>query len=941
MATFNSHEFIYVDSNYKKEYSDFTDNDVFSPEERKDFLEKYYRFLKKMYNLCDNSEYAVDPLYAKEVLKKVDTRCGDYTDEDEIYFDEMDASLEPFVGLYKNWRLYTSKAVVEENCVVLKDSPTAPNPSAMYYFDTDEDIKEIKFSFYIDKAFSGVINGGILPTTAGKTIDIRSGITDVIKLQFYANGECRVKVTGYDPYHPSNIPIGNFEFGVWQDIILYFDKDFYTVSLNGVLSKPLKFNSDIRPDSLFLCSGMFGVGTWKIKPDYIKFQKSVVTDFFECSNYTDCVAENIGTVALPFAVGSYENRDKKIVLQKEFDIKSSREYILHINSIDPGGRVFLDDCCIARTDGFDNFSVDITEKLSAGRHILKIEVFPRAPEVLASWHRHKDPYMGWFCENVSIRTKKSLKDLRVVTDNVSDSITATFSGNADIPCSVVCTVKKIWPEAEEEYNVCSFNVDGDFSNTVSFSADPWSVDSPNLYAVRFSAYDGDNNLISTETIETGFRTVCQKDGKILLNGKRIVLKGALTMQYLPPYKDTPVTHICAPSDQIVWQELMIKALGGNTMRMHILGYGSNDERYARYADRLGVLLIWTTRYIDSVEQLQWDDCWKAKDGYLNQIKQRINHPSIIMWEGSNEYHPNLKDIDKIYSEFVPSIKSVDTTRLICPVSHLYYAADSYALDGCQYYNCDGTTDQDGNLVCAPDSWNDDLVVRSAHTYFILLGYGTPWQNMRLQKWSEQPELLSSREKAYIVSEFSVIGRQDPSTKEAREEYFNPFSYELCDENVLGFQFADDEWQKSQAYQALAAHHNIKQLRLNDADGMLWCALMGGANDGGYLKPPIDNYGYAKMAFYTMRECFSDVYAALCDVDTKKSADFVVSPILYGQKGKSYYLSVSIADEYGACVAKKDFGKITLGGEKEKIPDWNPNISADGYYEIIFSITQVD
>ena len=63
--------------------------------------------------------------------------------------------------------------------------------------------------------------------------------------------------------------------------------------------------------------------------------------------------------------------------------------------------------------------------------------------------------------------------------------------------------------------------------------------------------------------------------------------------------------------------------------------------------------------------------------------------------------------------------------------------------------------------------------------------------------------------------------------------------------------------------------------------MLWCCLMSGANDGGYMKPPIDMYGYPKLAFYTLRETFSPLCVMSADVEPLKAPGFEISPVVLG------------------------------------------------------------
>ena len=128
------------------------------------------------------------------------------------------------------------------------------------------------------------------------------------------------------------------------------------------------------------------------------------------------------------------------------------------------------------------------------------------------------------------------------------------------------------------------------------------------------------------------------------------------------------------------------------------------------------------------------------------------------------------------------------------------------------------------------------------------------------------------------------------------------------------------------------------MRLNNIDGMLWCCLMGGANDAGYLKPPIDCYGYPKLAFYTLREGYQELYVSTDNVDIIKGSGFEIAPVIYGTKtGNVYTLCVSIVNMDGNEISKKVYEGVTSNGSTLKLPLWKPEISENGYYGLRFNL----
>ena len=929
---YNANEFFLYDPAYTGTDGDFTDDSVFSAEERRQYLEQYADYLKRSYAPGDGSRYAVPFSEAQRAAERLCPESG-------LPFETMTAYVRRAPRAYQNWDLYTAKAVCENGCLNLKNAELPPNPCAMYRFPEDGGtFQRFSFRFFMTGEYRTHLNGNIGTTTPGRSVELRNGIRDLVRIAFYANGECYAKTNRACPYNAEFTFLGSFNFDSWNEAELTLENGVCSFRLNGGEARSVPATASDSPDRLFFCGGMFHYGDWRILPVSLKLSGTEIRDFWQPDANTPGEPKRLGEVKLPFAVGGFCHADEELILEKEFTVPDNGRQRLHLESLDPGGVVFLDGRCIASTDCFESFCVELPQLQPVSRHRLRVLVNPRAPEVLYEWHRHQDPYIGWFCDKISLKPIQSAEfsELFCNTREVSENrICAELSGSVSRACRVRVCIRPIWGADEDPREICSFSADGPFRTQVRFAARPWTPEAPCLYQLLFEAFDSSGMRIGSESAETGFRTVSQKNGQLLLNGKRIVLKGALQMQFLPPYPQIPVTHICPTDAQIVWQDLMLKSLNGNSMRLHILGYGSNDARYAQIADRLGILLIWTTRYIDSVEGLEWPGRWRAKEGFLRQVKARRNHPSIVLWEGANEFHPNLEQIDTIYNEFVPAVKSVDSTRLLSPISHLYYAADCYPTRGCEYYNDAGTADQNGAAASAGQYWKDPLVVRSAHPYIFLLGYGRGWDRLRTQNWSEQPSLLRNTERAYLVTEFAVIGRQDPTTPESRQEYFNPYSYEFPDEKILGFPLDEKMWRISQAYQALAAHEAIKQLLLQDADGMHWCCLMGGANDGGYLKPVIDCYGYAKLAYYTMKSDFDVGNVVTADVSVKRGKGLTITPVLFGEDGRRYTVTAQITDAEGGVAAKRRYTDVICTDGRTYLPAWSPELPRKGYYGIQF------
>lgn len=931
-----NHDFFYYRPSFTG-HGDFTDHEVFSPEQKKDFLEHYSDFCRKTYHIPEYSVKACPEAEAKELETLVGVPVSLPKISEKLNFTYMEAALRQKQNEFLGWCLHTNRVGVDDGAVVFDGTPMQPSPDAEFKIGGGR-VRELQLDLYFDVAYK---NDGMKSkfscNNPHRLIALRDGVVELFMITLHPNGKLCLGVTRASRYHPKLVPIADIKWNEWQTLKMSFTDDKLTVSYGGGEEQTLNLAVYNEVDRLTIASGGFHRGEWRVRPVKLTTTNQEITEFFTPAKKAVAEEESLGEVKVPFSVGNIKNADKILVLRKSFSVGRGKKALLTVGSLDPGGRVYLDGKLVASVDGFEEFKVDLAEELKdAGEHTLEIEVDPRGAEIPCRRHSNCDPYNGWFCEEVTldIINEIEITEPKIVTLFAEEKTAkAAFSCHTSEPCLVKLYMAPSWPKKGEEIFIGEMMSDGNAS--IQLTLDDiflWSAATPELYDIRFEAVK-DGRAVDDTVVETGFRTIDQRDGKIFVNGKKTMLNGALTMQYLPPHDECSTTHICPRDWQIIWQYLMLKRMQANSMRLHILGYGTNDARFARLADRLGVMLLWTTRYIDALEQVEWEGEWLQRDGYIRQISLRLNHPSIVMWEGSNEFQPDLEEIDRAHKEFVPAVRSVDTSRLLSPLSHHYYAGDRFAIPGCNYYSTDGKTDVFGNKTEATHEWTDPLVVRASHPYVHSLGVGQDWTMFRLQDWPEQEKLLLSRERAYLATEFAIIGRQDPRTKEAKEIYFNPTSYEVPNESVFGFTLTPEDWRISQAYQALGASYVVRRYRAMDIDGMMWCALFGGGNDGGYMKPLVDMYGYAKYAYYVVQENFKKVTCINDTTDACRGEGFAVKPVLFADPGEVYSVTVAVTDEKGNPVDIMTYGDIEVEDYITRLPEWMPTLPAEGYYAV--------
>lgn len=253
----------------------------------------------------------------------------------------------------------------------------------------------------------------------------------------------------------------------------------------------------------------------------------------------------------------------------------------------------------------------------------------------------------------------------------------------------------------------------------------WSTDAPHLYEL---VVDLGTDRVS-ETF--GFRTVEARDGKILLNGEPIYMRGALDQDYYPDGIYTP------PSLEFLEdQAKKAKHLGLNLLRCHIK---VPDPRYYDVADRMG-LLVWTE--VPNVANFTTKSAARMRQTMEGILKRDRNHPSIIAWTLINEDWG---------------------TRLVENEEHRQWLKDSYDWLKAE----DPTRLVVDNSACFPN-FHVKTDLNDFHYYRSVPERRQEWDDITAQfaagaDWTFSPLGDAERrgDEPLIVSEFGVWGLPDP------------------------------------------------------------------------------------------------------------------------------------------------------------------------------------
>ena len=152
----------------------------------------------------------------------------------------------------------------------------------------------------------------------------------------------------------------------------------------------------------------------------------------------------------------------------------------------------------------------------------------------------------------------------------------------------------------------------------------WSAETPNLYTVNI-AVGGD-----IYTQKYGFRRIENRDGRVFINGKRIMFKGA------DRHDTHPIYGKAVPVESMIEDILIMKRHNLNTVRTS--HYPNDPRMYALY-DYYGIYVMDECDLeCHGNHSLSRKASWQAQyiDRQQRMVLRDRNHPSVIFWSMGNE-----------------------------------------------------------------------------------------------------------------------------------------------------------------------------------------------------------------------------------------------------------------------------------------------------------------
>lgn len=341
------------------------------------------------------------------------------------------------------------------------------------------------------------------------------------------------------------------------------------------------------------------------------------------------------------------------------DLSSGGTALLRFGAVNYACRVFVNgELAGIHEGGYTEFTIEVSGKLHEGKNFLAVEVDNRATSMRLPVCLGYFNYGGIHRDvKLEIYDGPYLQD--VFVDGVSESgggqlrvRARTAQWEKGLQIRVGCEGKSLLAALDDELLDLSLDVEG---------IDAWCPDSPRLYEVTVEVLRGEL-VVWQWSQDIGFRRIEMTDGKVMLNGESIFLKGICYLY------DSPVYGCCLKSEQFDVDIALLKDMGINTIRSH---FPFTHELY-RACDRAGIM-VWIEPPIYCLHPATDAVGTPFSDpGFVNLAHSMVEemilharcHPSVIIFGIGNECNVENAEAERFFGDLVEKVRSLDDTRLL-------------------------------------------------------------------------------------------------------------------------------------------------------------------------------------------------------------------------------------------------------------------------------------
>ena len=425
---------------------------------------------------------------------------------------------------------------------------------------------------------------------------------------------------------------------------------------------------------------------WEIEgygvPIYVNHQ-------YEFADYKAMIAEDMELVEIRYPknpgdvpddynpVGSYR---RDFIIDKSW---SEKEVFIHIGAMKSGGFVWLNGKYIGYSQGSKlPAEFNISKALKKGKNTIAIQIFRwtdgaylecqdfwRISGIERSVYLYAQPKIRIEDFEVKSVLDKTYKNGKF---NLTIDLKNHSLKNKNISVTYQVLDKKTILISETK------NSSVKKSESINFNANIpnikiWSAEHPNLYNLQIETKDANGNTMEVSSTKIGFRSVEIKNGLLLVNGKRITLKGVNTQE-----TDPETGHVM--SEELLLKDIQLwKENNINAVR---LSHYPRGKRFYELCDKYGLYVV-DEANIEShgmyygkyslAKKTSWE---KAHiDRMVRMVERDKNHPSVIIWSMGNEAGNGVN-----FFKGYDTIKAIDITKRPVQYERPYKERDGNVFD---------------------------------------------------------------------------------------------------------------------------------------------------------------------------------------------------------------------------------------------------------------------
>ncbi|MFO7898412.1 MAG: glycoside hydrolase family 2 TIM barrel-domain containing protein [Planctomycetota bacterium] len=187
----------------------------------------------------------------------------------------------------------------------------------------------------------------------------------------------------------------------------------------------------------------------------------------------------------------------------------------------------------------------------------------------------------------------------------------------------------------------------------------WTAETPNLRTLLLTLKDPDGRLVEVVPQKVGFRSIEIADGRLLVNGVAVKLKGTNRHEHHPD------RGRAVPPEAMLQDVLLMKRHNLNAVRT---SHYPDDPRFYDLCDEYGLYVMDEADIechgmgkVGAPDRLSDDPAWE--EAYLDRARRMVrrdrNHPSVIAWSLGNE-----SGFGRNHEAMAAWIRATDPTRPI-------------------------------------------------------------------------------------------------------------------------------------------------------------------------------------------------------------------------------------------------------------------------------------